>query len=595
MKFPLLALGQDGPAGFERRTELSQGDLRRAPFALFAASLEAGEAALQPWRGRIVGIVVTEAAPFQWRDLGDGLYHLGLPAHLRGDLADLLQPWLGSLENVLRLQDQHREQQLESTRASEDRTRMVREFSDLRASLVKEIAERRSVENALQAAHVELEARVIQRTGELAQTNAALEAEMAERRLADQALAQERQRLSTLMDSVPDNIYFKDEESRFLQANRAVAQRFHLHSPDEVIGKSDRDFFAPQHAEAAREDELQVMKTETPLIGKIEHETFPDGRQRWALTTKMPLRDVHGQVVGTFGISRDVTALKNAEENLRDANARLREVLADLTRSHEELKAAQLQLIQAEKMQSVGRLAAGIAHEVKNPLAIIEMGLGCLIRDRNPESEDFETVVKEMHEAVERANTVISGLLDFSSSKQLDIREADLSAVVEKSLRLMKHELINGKITAVRRLDRHLPTCRLDTNKIEQVFINIFTNACHAMPKGGALTVTTYATNLGDGEDEWTAGDRSGTRFRKGERVAVVEVRDTGSGIPEEELAKIFDPFFTTKPTGKGTGLGLTVAKKIVDLHGGRLKIDNALEGGAIVTVTFKIEQADSQ
>jgi signal transduction histidine kinase len=304
----------------------------------------------------------------------------------------------------------------------------------------------------------------------------------------------------------------------------------------------------------------------------------------------MPLRDSEDAIVGTFGISRDITKLKRAEEEHRATNARLREVIEEVTRAHEELKGAQLQLIQAEKMQSVGRLAAGIAHEVKNPLAIMEMGLECL--DHNGEISEVQVteVKREMREAVRRATSVIGGLLDFSSSEHLDIREADLNAVVESALRLMRHELINGKITAVRRLDRTLPPCRLDPNKIEQVFINIFTNACHAMPHGGHLTICSYTRAVTDEELRGEAGNRAGARFWKNQRVAVVEVRDTGEGIDAGDLAKIFDPFYTTKPTGKGTGLGLTVVRKIVDLHGGRIEIGNHPEGGVLVTVVFKID-----
>ncbi|MDR3406047.1 MAG: ATP-binding protein [Chthoniobacter sp.] len=274
---------------------------------------------------------------------------------------------------------------------------------------------------------------------------------------------------------------------------------------------------------------------------------------------------------------------------LNERNKEMASVLTDLTQSHQELKRAQLQLIQAEKMQSVGSLAAGVAHEVKNPLAILEMGLGCLMTRTDLDPDSIQIVHNEMKEAVSRANTVISGLLDYSSSQELGIRACPLDAVLERALHLMRHEFVSRKITVMRHFAPDLPPCQIDAQKIEQVFINLFTNACHAMPKGGTLTVTTVARSLTADEVRWEAGDRSGSRFRQSDSVAEVTVRDTGTGIASDHLDKVFDPFFTTKPTGQGTGLGLTVSQKIVDLHGGRLELANAPEGGAVATVLFRL------
>ena len=173
---------------------------------------------------------------------------------------------------------------------------------------------------------------------------------------------------------------------------------------------------------------------------------------------------------------------------LRTKNQEVEAVLTDLQRSHEELKGAQLQLIHAEKMQTVGSLAAGVAHEVKNPLAIIEMGLECLKSQPDLDAESLQVVHDEMHEAVTRANNVISGLLDYSSSKELDFRACNLQTVIEKSLRLMRHEFMNDKITVVRSYAAEVPLCLLDPGKVEQVLVNLLSNACHAMGKGGILT-----------------------------------------------------------------------------------------------------------
>jgi len=424
-----------------------------------------------------------------------------------------------------------------------------------------------------------------------------------ERNRSEEALAKERDLLHTLLDNLPDRIYFKDEQSRFLRINRAVAEQFKLRHPREAAGKSDLDFFTAEHAQAALKDEQQVMQTGQPILGKVEKETLPDGSVTWALTSKMPLKDKQGKVIGNFGISRDITALKKieyelaAERNLlRQANAEqarsraeLEKVLADLQKSHEELKTAQFQLIQAEKMQSVGRLAAGVAHEVKNPLATLSMGIDYLKKNLASPDANVGLILGDMHEALKRADLIIHGLLDFSVPRALDLHAEDLSALVEHSLGLVRHEMSDLPIKLVKELAEKMPPAWIDKNKVIQVLVNVLTNAIHSMPDGGTLTVRTYSKQLQGGEIDRDAGSRLADRFRTGETVVATEVIDTGAGISQEELSKIYDPFFTTKPTGKGTGLGLTVTKKIVELHGGSIDIRNRPEGGVIVTILFKV------
>ena len=140
-----------------------------------------------------------------------------------------------------------------------------------------------------------------------------------------------------------------------------------------------------------------------------------------------------------------------------------------------------------------------------------------------------------------------------------------------------------SKVKVVTHLAGQLPLCLLDRNKIKQVFVNLFTNACHAMAEGGVLTVTTALKGVA--EDEVVA---TGKRFRAGDEVVVVEIADTGAGIPPERLSRVFDPYFTTKATGKGTGLGLTVTKTIIEMHGGCVLLSNGPDGGTVATVILR-------
>ena len=258
----------------------------------------------------------------------------------------------------------------------------------------------------------------------------------------------------------------------------------------------------------------------------------------------------------------------------------------DLIKAHEELKAAQGQLIEAEKLQSVGRLAAGIAHEVRNPLAILEMGISFLVE--RPMAEDDRVVIDEMREAVRRANSVITGLMDLSSPNELGMREMNVNDVIAQALAIFSDQLAERKIEVRRALAEGLQVTRLDVNKMEQVFLNVFANARDSMPSGGVLTVSTRQKLLEKKEVDYDAGDRSGSRFRAGDRAVIIEISDTGAGLPDEKLNKVFDPFFSTKPTGKGMGLGLTVAKKIIDLHGGKIALENLDGGGVKVTIVLK-------
>jgi signal transduction histidine kinase len=237
-------------------------------------------------------------------------------------------------------------------------------------------------------------------------------------------------------------------------------------------------------------------------------------------------------------------------------------------------------------MKSIGRLAAGVAHEVKNPLAIITMGVDYLEGQENADTTVRE-ILKEMRSAVKRADNVIRGLLDFSAPRKLEVSEESLTEILEHAYLLVRGEMSGKKYRMVTDYQAGLPMLRLDRIKIEQVFVNLITNAIHAMPDGGTLAIRVYSKQL-TGVGENLAGTAP-EAFRVGDRVVVAEIDDPGTGSPEAKLGKIFDPFYTTKPTGKGTGLGLTVTRSIIDLHGGTIEITNRPEGGARATVMFKV------
>ena len=518
-------------------------------------------------------------------------------------------------------------------------------------------------------------------------------------------LAEQRRRMDALLENIPDRVYFKNREGSFIQVNPALAQLYGYADPQQVVGKTDADHLSAEHAKQARADEEDVLSTGKPIIGKMEKETFPDGHTTWALTTMMPLKNEAGEIIGTFGVSRDITGLKSAEIALRSSEERYIRLLDSVTdyvytvvldqgrvistqhgagccavtgyspeefekdtmlwhriifpedrdavvkmavsavkddtpfevehrlvrkdgqirwvrnkhvprrnatgrivaydglmsditekkRADDDLRAAQSQLMQAEKLHSIGQLAAGVAHEVKNPLQVILIGLQFVSDSPVAADPQMRAVIQEMLDAVQRANGVIQDLLDFASPRELGMQPRSLNALLEKALRFVRHDITKSDIKVVKHLAEGLPEAIVDPTKIEQAFINLITNACHAMPGGGTLTVTTRERVITAAESpRHDSGDRSGIRFRPGEPVITVEIRDTGVGVAPEKLSRIFEPFFTTKSTGKGTGLGLSVTQKIVDLHRGKISIENHPEGGVIASITLKaIKQGD--
>lgn len=290
--------------------------------------------------------------------------------------------------------------------------------------------------------------------------------------------------------------------------------------------------------------------------------------------TRASERRQFGQSLQTLG-----AALASREEQLDAA-------LANLAQTRDALQASQLQLLQMEKMESVGRLAAGIAHEVKNPLAIISTGIDCLNQTAARENPMIDRILASMARAVKRADSVIRGLLDFSAPAALAAEPCDLNCVIRQALLLLDHELMRCNVTLTADLLDNLPPVSIDANKVEQVFLNLFINAIQAMPAGGSLAVRTRSQQLA--ALGHSMGDLRAERFRAGEVVVVAEVDDAGSGIAADQLSKVFDPFFTTKPTGKGTGLGLSVARTIVELHGGMLQLANRPEGGVRAMLILK-------
>jgi PAS domain S-box-containing protein len=420
----------------------------------------------------------------------------------------------------------------------------------------------------------------------------------AERKVAEQALMVSEQRYQSLLASTTDYVY-----TVTMDRGRSVAT---AHGPgcEAVTGFTSREFDADAslwyrmiHAEdrpAVLAQVARIVNGEAPR--PLEHRIIhKDGDVRWIRNVPVPQRDPQGRMISYNGLISDITDRKHAEEQLRRAyeelaqsDESLKATLQELKATHEELKATELQLIQAAKLECIGTLAAGVAHEVKNPLQTMLMGLHYLAHNLPSDHEGIALALHDMRDAVTRANGILRGLLELAADTKSEMKAEDLNACIERSLELLHYDLVATLTTVVRQLAVDLPLVPMDRGKTEQVLINLFINALHAMSHGGTLTVTTRAIPW---SENLASQERLFRQFKPGDTLVVTEVQDTGTGIPENLLPKIFDPFFTTKPVGHGTGLGLAVVKKIVDLHGGTIDIRNVSPGGVRVTLVLKGEK----
>jgi two-component system NtrC family sensor kinase len=258
--------------------------------------------------------------------------------------------------------------------------------------------------------------------------------------------------------------------------------------------------------------------------------------------------------------------LKKADEELLEWGKTLEQKVRERT---EELRKTENQLIQSDKVASLGKLAAGVAHEINSPLTGILTYSSLLLQDKkddDPDKEDLEVIVNETN----RCKKIVKGLLDYARQTEPRKTLSDINEVADKSVDLISHQASLQNVKIEKKLQPDLPKIMIDVGQIQQVFINILLNAIEAMPQGGTLTMSS-------GMDD---------------QMVALRFADTGIGIPEEILPKILDPFFTTKVQGRGTGLGLSVSYGIIERHRGKLEVKSKVGEGSTFTVKLPLRTA---
>ena len=390
--------------------------------------------------------------------------------------------------------------------------------------------------------------------------------DVSERSQMENALARERFLLNMLMDTLPDRIYFKDRESRFIAVNRATAAVLGLENPADVLGKTDADLFAREHAQAALRDEQEILRTGQPLVNREEKETWPDGHETWVSTSKLPLRDPNGRIIGTFGLSRDITEKKRAAEKLAALTGELGE-------KNEAMREAQAALTHVSRVTTVGELAASIAHELTQPLAgVVTNSNACLrwLDSAPPNFEEGRQAVMRILRDGKRATEVIARIRTLLGQTRTEMVPVDINKAIQEVVAFVQAELKKNGVKLRLNLDPALPVIDGDRVQLQQVILNLLINAIEAM---GSIDR--------DDRELQVASERQ-------ERASIlVAVRDSGPGLGQQSFEEISKPFFTTKP--HGMGMGLSISRSIVRNHGGRLWAEPNVDRGAKFQFTLPV------
>ncbi|GJL56834.1 MAG: hypothetical protein NPIRA02_39660 [Nitrospirales bacterium] len=379
---------------------------------------------------------------------------------------------------------------------------------------LRDIAERKRLQDQLHRYSEALEEKVQERTQEIEQA---------------------KQYIESLLENANDVIYTLDRDQCFTYVNSMIESWGY--TKDELIGRPFLTVLSKRYRGRHLKETLDVGVKQVYEVEMASR----TGEHRSVLVSVSPLYDQQGASLGMLGIARDITERKTLERQVQNA----------------------------ERLASVGKLAAGVAHEINNPLGGI---LNCLynIRKGTLSEARAQEYMHFMEDGLQRVQKIVRQLLDFSQQYQPELVETEMNALVDRVLALTKHTLVAKRIELKKQYDPALPTIMVDPHMIEQVLTNLILNAGQATREGGTVTV----------------------RTRQIDRVCEIDVEDTGCGIAQDVRSKIFDPFFTTKRTGEGTGLGLSVSLGIVERHGGEVLLDSEVGKGTKFTVRLPLVRA---
>lgn len=368
--------------------------------------------------------------------------------------------------------------------------------------------------------------------------------------------------LQCLMDMSADCIYFKDKESKFLHVSQSMLKHFGVTKQEDMRGKRDSDFFTSSHAKCTVREEQDIMKKNEPIVGKVEHEIWKDGRETWSLTNKAPLKDAQDKTIGTFGISKDITKLKKTEE---------------------ELKKARDKALEATRLKS--EFLANMSHEIRTPMnAIIGMTEQLGMTKLNSQQREFLSYINNSSNSL---LAIINDILDFSKIEAgkmtIELIDCSLHQTIADTVYPLTRLADEKHLELLTQIDDNVPDWVLiSPDRIRQILTNLIGNAIKFTISGEILLQVSLLKKIND--QCWDI------QF---------SVKDTGIGIPEDVIPKLFTAFSqadgsTTRKFG-GTGLGLAICKQLVSLMKGSISVTSKPGKGSTFTFHIPIKQAHSK